>query len=61
MIQNSACDLPWVLRVKIVRDLLKGLNTLHQREIIHRDIKTENILVRCVVYLREHVQRNKER
>ena len=38
--------LPWRLRCRIARDALEGIVNLHNNECIHRDIKTDNFLVR---------------
>jgi serine/threonine protein kinase len=49
----AEAPLPWVLRSRIARDALRGLVALHQKEVTHRDIKTENFLLaddwRCAV------------
>lgn len=53
LICKSGLPLPWKLRARLARDALSGIVELHNDEIVHRDIKTENILVddkwRCVV------------
>jgi len=40
-------DVPisWKLRATIARDIMAALSWLHSHDLIHRDIKTENILV----------------
>ncbi|EGD75012.1 TKL/LISK/LIMK protein kinase [Salpingoeca rosetta] len=45
-ILNEAETLPWDLRVQMVRDVALGMEYLHGQSIIHRDLKTENCLVR---------------
>eukprot|EP00271_Cylindrocystis_brebissonii_P019836 TRINITY_DN626_c0_g1_i1.p1 TRINITY_DN626_c0_g1~~TRINITY_DN626_c0_g1_i1.p1 ORF type:complete len:352 (+),score=54.00 TRINITY_DN626_c0_g1_i1:1495-2550(+) len=37
--------LPWGLRVRIARDVTRGLAFLHSHNIIHRDLKTSNVLL----------------
>jgi len=53
ILANTAVELSWRLRLTIARDAVEGIAYLHANDLIHRDIKTENILVddswRCVV------------
>jgi len=37
--------LPWNLRVKVAIDLAYALNYLHSKKMIHRDLKSQNLLV----------------
>jgi serine/threonine protein kinase len=40
---NNAFKLPEIL--KVATDITKGMNYLHQNNIIHRDLKTANLLM----------------
>jgi serine/threonine protein kinase len=40
---NNAFKLPEIL--KVATDISKGMNYLHQNNIIHRDLKTANLLM----------------
>jgi serine/threonine protein kinase len=40
-----AAELPWLLRVYLARGAAHGLAYLHEREVVHRDIKTDNLLL----------------
>lgn len=42
---NLKFDLGWVLKCRLLRDIAEGLSFLHENGIIHRDIKTTNILI----------------
>ena len=46
LLRASDTSLPWALRVRIARDIARALVQLHAAEVVHRDIKTENVLVR---------------
>ena len=37
--------LPWALRLKLAKDAAKGMSYLHKRKLIHRDLKSQNLLV----------------
>lgn len=42
---KGPAELPWSVRVSMVLDLAQGLSYLHGRHIVHRDLKSLNILV----------------
>ena len=44
--RTAAKPLPWRLRCRIARDICSGIAFLHSHDVVHRDIKTENVLVR---------------
>jgi serine/threonine protein kinase len=35
----------FITRLKYMRDVIRGLDFIHKKSIIHRDIKTSNILI----------------
>ena len=41
----SSAKLSWGLRVRLARDVARGIAVLHGADVVHRDIKTENILL----------------
>ena len=47
LVSKSGVPLPWKLRARLARDALAGIAALHEHDVVHRDIKTENILVRA--------------
>ncbi len=40
--KHTDVPLPWRLRCRIARDAAEGIVTLHDTEVVHRDIKTES-------------------
>ncbi len=45
LLQDKSIPLGYKLRAEIAHACLEGLTYLHEREIIHRDIKTENVIL----------------
>src|ERR1700730_15993025 len=45
VLENPKIALSWSLRSKITNDIIKGLAFLHANHIIHRDLKSLNILM----------------
>jgi serine/threonine protein kinase len=40
-------DIEWHDRLRLVRDVVKGLHQMHLKDVFHRDIKSNNALVRA--------------
>lgn len=43
--QRPELSLPWSQRVKVAVDVAKGMNFLHRRQVVHRDLKSLNLLL----------------
>lgn len=42
---HNGKSLPWMLRFRIARDIAIGLECLHDQDIVHRDLKSLNVLL----------------
>lgn len=45
ILKRTEVPISWKLRISIARDIMGAIAWLHSNDLIHRDIKTENILV----------------
>jgi len=43
--QRPEHSLPWSQRLKVAVDVAKGMNFLHRRQVVHRDLKSLNLLL----------------
>lgn len=43
--QRPSQGMPWSQRLKIALDVAKGMNFLHRRDVVHRDLKSLNLLL----------------
>eukprot|EP00730_Choanoeca_flexa_P019750 TRINITY_DN9658_c0_g1_i4.p1 TRINITY_DN9658_c0_g1~~TRINITY_DN9658_c0_g1_i4.p1 ORF type:complete len:190 (+),score=14.05 TRINITY_DN9658_c0_g1_i4:187-756(+) len=46
LIMDDSVPLSWGLKIELAGDIANGMAFLHERSVIHRDLKTENCLVR---------------
>jgi len=47
--QRRDLALPWPQRLQIALDVAKGMNFLHRRQVVHRDLKSLNLLLASAV------------
>ena len=45
VLSDRFLPLTWVRKINIAQEIVKGMQHLHSRRLIHRDLKSENILV----------------
>lgn len=45
LLKHQEIKLPWKLRLSVALQISQAIDHLHEHELIHRDIKTENVLV----------------
>ena len=48
LLHDDAEPLPWEQRVSFAKDIASGMSYLHSRSVIHRDLNSNNCLVREV-------------
>lgn len=45
VLHNNKKDLPWMVRIRIALNMAAGLEFLHKRKVLHKDIKSGNVLL----------------
>jgi len=48
ILKDEAKEMPWLLRARIATDVAYAMTFLHSKGIIHRDLKSNNLLVGSV-------------
>ena len=48
-LRQTDLELPWAVRISVACDVAKALAFLHRKNIMHRDIKSKNVLV-CLIH-----------
>ncbi|VDL31000.1 unnamed protein product [Hymenolepis diminuta] len=46
LLTATSSPLPWGCRVSLAHDIIRGLGHLHEHRLIHRDLSSQNILIR---------------
>ncbi|KAJ8312730.1 hypothetical protein KUTeg_010103 [Tegillarca granosa] len=46
LLHDSSKELPWIQRVKFTKDIAAGMAYLHSMDIVHRDLNSQNCLVK---------------
>jgi len=57
--QRRDFALPWFQRLKVAIDVAKGMNFLHKRNVVHRDLKSLNLLLAALVVSADDVPQAK--
>ncbi|KAF2076605.1 hypothetical protein CYY_002091 [Polysphondylium violaceum] len=45
VLYDRSFNLPWKLKIKIAKDISDGMKYLHEKQIMHRDLKSSNLLI----------------